>query len=228
MEMGLVDRELPFGDPICGAKRTLYRIRDPFLRFWFRFVEPNRSVLESRGTDAVEEYVATEMAHHVASALEDLARRSVQGVERAGRRWGSARRWWGAGTDRRPMEVDLVAEEDAGEALLVEEVKWSSPRRGRGLLAALERKAERLPFAAGRELVPVLWLRSKPADLPTDRVFAQVLDVLRRAPQGAAGWVASVNLNRGYWVEGMRIPLRSQFGSESFQCQGHKSTPCVS
>ncbi|MCU0302430.1 MAG: ATP-binding protein [Thermoanaerobaculales bacterium] len=181
MEMDLVEREVPFGDPERGSKRTLYRIRDPFLRFWFRFVEPGRSALEARRIEAVAEQVESGMPHHVATVWEDLARRSATRIELGGRRWGPARRWWGAGRDRRPLEVDLVAEDAAGEALLVGEVKWSAPRQGRGLLEALERKVERLPFVAGREVVTGLWLQSRPVDLPADQVVtpSQVLDVLR-------------------------------------------------
>ncbi len=52
---------------------------------------------------------------------------------------------------------------------------------GRELLAAQERKAERLPFASGREVVTIPWLRSKPSDLPAERVVtpARVLEVVR-------------------------------------------------
>ncbi len=35
MEMDLVTREVPFGASPRASKRTLYRIADPFLRFWF-------------------------------------------------------------------------------------------------------------------------------------------------------------------------------------------------
>ncbi len=47
-ELGLVRREMPFGTSPRDSKRPLYRIADPFLRFWFRFLEPNRSRLEAR------------------------------------------------------------------------------------------------------------------------------------------------------------------------------------
>ena len=181
MEMDLLVREVPFGEPVRGSKRTLYRIKDQFLRFWFRFVEPNRSRLEVRQLDVVAGEIAEGMGHHVGSVWEDLARQSVPRMKLDGLDWGPARRWWGAGLDRRPLEIDLVAEDASGKRLLIGEVKWASPRNGRRLSAELVSKIERLPFVKDREGMPVLWLKSVPADLPDERVVTprQVLDALR-------------------------------------------------
>ncbi len=180
MEMGLVTREVPYGAPRRASKRTLYRIADPFLRFWFRCVEPNRSRLEARQLEIVERDIAKEAKHHVASVWEDLARAGVPFLSVRDGSWGAARRWWGAGLDRRPLEIDLVAE-DTGGRLLVGEVKWSSPRDGGTLLRELEQKIGRLPFAAGREVTPMLWLAAPPEDLGRDQVVTprRVLDALR-------------------------------------------------
>lgn len=46
IELRLVRREIPFAASERSSKKTLYRIDDPFLSFWFRYVEPNRSRLE--------------------------------------------------------------------------------------------------------------------------------------------------------------------------------------
>ena len=180
MEMDLVAREVPFGARRRASKRTLYRIADPFLRFWFRCVEPHRSRLEARQLETVEQEIARETEHHVASVWEDIARESVPFLPVHGGRWGAARRWWGADIERRPLEIDLVAEDPDGR-LLVGEVKWSSPRRGGDLFRELEQKIARLPFAKDREVVPMLWLAAPPEDLGADQVFTprQVLDAVR-------------------------------------------------
>ncbi len=181
MEMDLVTREVPYGAPRRSSKRTLYRIADPFLRFWFRCVEPNRSRLGVRQLEIVEREIAPAARHHVASVWEDLARASVPFLPDHGGGWGAARRWWGPGLDRRPLEIDLVAEDAAGNRLLVGEVKWSSPNDGSVLLRELEQKIVRLPFVKGREVIPMLWLAASPEDLQDDQVITprRVLDALR-------------------------------------------------
>jgi len=181
MEMGLVEREVPFGAAVRGSKRTLYRITDPFLGFWFRFVEPNRSRLEARQVGVVERSIASDSRHHVSGVWEQLARQSVPLLRIHGETWGPASRWWGAGLDRKPLEVDLVAESAAGDRLLVGEVKWATPRSARRLEQELERKIERLPFVDGREVLPALWLAAVPDESRESLVITprQVLDVLR-------------------------------------------------
>jgi AAA+ ATPase superfamily predicted ATPase len=181
MEMGLVEREVPFGESTRSSRRTLYRIADPLLRFWFRFVEPNRSRLAARQVAAVQSDVENGMVHHVASVWEDLARAAVPRLRVGGGNWGQASRWWGAGLDRRPLEVDVVAESAAGDRLLVGEVKWAAPRSAKGIFAELKKKIDRLPFAEGRKVVPLLWLRETPRDIPAKNVVTpeKVLETLR-------------------------------------------------
>jgi len=181
MGMDLVTRELPFAAPARGSKRTRYRIADPFLKFWFRFVEPNRSRLEAGQLAEVEDEIGQRLAHHVGEVWEELARMYVPASGIAGETWGPASRWWGSGLDRRPLEVDCVAESTAGDRLLVGEVKWTAPRSAGRLLHELERKIERLPFVKGREVVPILFLAASPSDLPRGRVVTprQVMNTLR-------------------------------------------------
>lgn len=160
LEMELVVREIPFGAEERGSKRTLYRIADPFLRFWFRFVQPNRSRLEARQMAGVEREIAVRLPHHIGEAWEDLSRASVPALGIEGKSWGPARRYWGPGLDRQPLEVDLVAESQEDDTLLVGEAKWSEQRSPARALHELAQKVDRLPFAQGRPIVLALWCKN--------------------------------------------------------------------
>lgn len=181
IEMDLIARERPFGAAVRASKRTRYRISDPFLRYWFRFVEPARSRLEARQLGPIERAIAERSAHHAGEVWEELARASAARLELFGRRWGPAGRWWGAGLDRRPLEVDLVAESEAGDAVLVGEAKWSAPRDPARALAELERTAARLPIVAGRRVFVALWLKGAVRRPAGERVVTprRVLEVMR-------------------------------------------------
>lgn len=180
LDMGFVRREIPFGAPPRGGKRALYRIADPFLLFWYRFVGPQRSRLEARLVDAVAGEIEARFPHHVGEIWEELVRASVPRSDLFGKSWGSAARWWGPGTDRNPLELDLVAESLDGDELLVGEVKWSMPRDPARLLWELEAKAARCPIVGGRKVHPVLWLRDR-AEGMDERVVTpgSVLGALR-------------------------------------------------
>ncbi|MCU0243013.1 MAG: ATP-binding protein [Vicinamibacteria bacterium] len=162
LDLGLVRRDLPFGSSLRDTKRTAYRIADPFLRFWFRYVEPNRSRLEAGGLDHVAADVASALSAHVAGTWEDLVRESVPRTPYLDTNWGPSASWWGPGLDRRMMEVDVVAESSDRKALLVGEVKWQERVDWRHEARQLQQKAAQLPFVAGRVVRLALWTKRPP------------------------------------------------------------------
>lgn len=166
IDLGLVRRDVPFGESPRRGKRTAYRITDPFLRFWFRFVEPNRSRLEARALDEVARDVRVAMPGHVAGVWEDLVRESVPRARYLGWDWGPAGSWWGPGRDRRPMELDVVASSSDGRTLLVGEVRWSERLDWPRDVAELRRKAGNLPLADGKEVRLAIWHKRPPSRVP--------------------------------------------------------------
>lgn len=182
IDLGLVRRDVPFGATERNTKRTAYRIADPFLRFWFRFVDPNRSRLEARLIEEVAREVTRAFAGHVSGVWEDLVRESVPRSRYFRRDWGPAAPWWGPGIDRSPMEIDVVAESADGGAILVGEAKWSERLDWPRDLAELRRKAANLPLAAGKELRLALWVKSAARKLGREEgcfTPSKVLGVLR-------------------------------------------------
>ncbi len=167
LELGLLKRDLPWGTSTKTTKRTLYRIGDPLLAFWFRYVEPNRSRLGAGRTAAVLEDVRSDWPRHLGPAWEVLVREQVARRGALGEEWLPPARWWGPGRDRRPLELDLVAESARSpDRVLVGEVKLSlEPGEVERELASLRRRAEACPALEGRELVPAVWAL-RPADDP--------------------------------------------------------------
>ena len=124
---------------------------DPFLDFWYAFVQPNwskagflESVTERNAFDSVG-YIPYLGGVWERLVREEIQRRPLPGC---GERLQNAARWWGTGLDRRAMEIDVVAESLDGETLFVGEAKLSlSAGEAPSTLAELEDKARRLPFA---------------------------------------------------------------------------------
>lgn len=182
IELGYVQRDYPFGETAKSTKRTLYKLADPFLRFYFRFVEPQRSRLEL-GLDAqVSNEIQAGLPGHVAEAWEELARRSVPFLSAHGLSWKPAARWWGGGRDGNPLELDVVAESVDGSAVLVGEAKWGRrPKNVHGLHGQLMEKALLCPALAGRKIHTALWLGGGAAVGRAEDVYSeeQVLAALR-------------------------------------------------
>lgn len=122
--LGLVRRDVPFGEAERGGRRALYRIDDPFTRAWFRVVAPHRAAITS-GTRATRRaLVAGLWPALCAEAWEDLCRASVPRAAGAalGREgpWGPCARWWRGESP----EWDVVGASADGRRLLLGEVKW--------------------------------------------------------------------------------------------------------
>ena len=164
IDLGYVRREVPFGESVRSTRRSLYRLDDPFLLFWYRFVAPNRSRLEMDLIDPVRAEVGTRLAGHVAEVWEWLARRSVPRMKIDGLHWNPASRWWGRDADGDPLEIDVVAESCDRRRLLLGEVKWSDRADPAGTLAGLVHKARRIPFRHGRPVHYALWSKRGAAD----------------------------------------------------------------
>lgn len=182
LELDLLYREIPYGASPRDGKRTLYRIADPFLRFWFRFVEPNRSRLEAGQASRVVADIRASRPHHVASVWEELVRASVLGTSYGGPSWRAVGRFWGPGRDRTPLELDVVAESDDGRAVLVGEVKWTADADWHRLAAELAAKARNLPLVNDQKVILAIWAPNVPdRPAPGVRGFrpARVLAALR-------------------------------------------------
>jgi len=183
-EMAYVSKEVPFGEAEEKTKKTLYRIADPFMAFYYRFVVPNKSLLAMGRIDRVWALIQEQMPDHVGQHWETLCRQAVSGNTLCGHDWLLARRWWGKALNKQgeaeQIELDVVAESMDGKALLVGECKWNKADYSDRLLRELERKTRLLPFAKGKKVVPVLFLRERPLDAPAAPVFtpAEVMELL--------------------------------------------------
>jgi len=119
-----------------------HRILDNAVRFWYRFSHRNRSALEIEGVarvwaDRVEPFLDEYMGWRV---FEDMVREAFQ---RQHDQWGFPAavewaRWEGLDRNRRPIEIDVVAEL-TDRKLLTGEVKWSSSPVGESVHEGLLR-----------------------------------------------------------------------------------------
>ena len=127
--LALVERETPVTDP---DGRGVYRLTDQYLRFWFRYVLPNRSSLEQGATEPVRASIMDSLPTHVSWTFEDVCRQAVStpwfpvDCSRVGR-------WW-YGED----EIDVVGVDERTETLLLGECKWTAEPVSPSVLSSLE------------------------------------------------------------------------------------------
>lgn len=181
IDLGYLSKDVPFGTLEKNAKKSLYKIADPFMAFYYQFVVPNRSFIELQRPKPVEQALEAHFSEYVSLQWERLCRDAVTGNLIDSVLYGEAKRWWGAvlNEEQKPeqIELDVVAESVDKKHLLVGECKWGAQENGQQLTAELLRKARLLPFAKRHKIIPVLFLKTKPKEdignvfLP-DRVIA--------------------------------------------------------
>ncbi len=159
IELGYIEREIPFGESAKSSKRSLYKIKDPFMSFYFTFILPNKSRLEFGLIDRVWDEIKIQYDSYISYQWEDLCRQAVPFLTLNNIQFNPAARWWGSGNDHTAMEIDIVAESIDKTSILVGEVKWSESISYNKLSEQLQYKAENLPFAGNRNIIKVLFLK---------------------------------------------------------------------
>jgi AAA+ ATPase superfamily predicted ATPase len=182
-DLRLVERRVPVTEKQPDkSRRGIYRLRDPFLAFWFRFVAPNVSTLESGYTASVAQLVESDLSAFIGPIFEDLCRDWV--VEQAAlgglpflpERVGA---WWDG-----QEEIDVVAA--GADAVLLGECKWTSRPVGTNILDDLKRKAHSLVRSTGwRSVHYALFARG--GFTPAPETLAKEEGVLLVSPEDLLG-----------------------------------------
>ena len=181
VNLGYLRRRYPLEGRRRNPKRVRFRIDDPLLRFWFRFVFPNMSAIRSAGVArAFSERVAPSLDAWFGSCFERLCREAlpriyasegVDAVFEVGEYWSP------------DAQIDVVGMRDDNWTDLGE-CKWGTVRSPRAIEAELDRKAGLYPNTRGATLGRRYFVRRKPA-----------------AREGVKGWYSLQDL---YALDGLR------------------------
>ncbi|MDE0224058.1 MAG: ATP-binding protein [Gammaproteobacteria bacterium] len=160
VSLGYIERSYPCDGRRRNPRQLRLRIVDPLLKFWFRFVFPNTSILRSAGArQAFAERIAPSLEAWFGSCFEQLCREALpliyldEGVH-AGFEVGE---FWSKET-----QIDIVGVRDDNWTDLGE-CKWGRFGSTRALVGELEGKVARYPNTRGATLGRRYFVRRKPA-----------------------------------------------------------------
>ncbi len=137
LDASILARELPFGQGVRSTRKTLYRIQDPTIRFWFRTFSPHQSLWRTYAAAQKRKLIHD----HASTVFEDHCRALFPGSQR----------YWEPG-----VELDIVAPDpDDRKRLLVAEGKWRrlSVAARRVALRRLESQWSRCSLSASHRKV---------------------------------------------------------------------------
>lgn len=179
-QLDFIEREIPFGEHLKNSKKSLYKVSDSFMDFYFHFAVPNRSLIELGRTEIVMKRIREHFNQYVSGWWEKICRQAVSGGMIDGVVYNLASRWWGNVSKEETVELDVVAQSMDGKKLLVGECKWTEGEDADRLLYELKEKALKLPFLKKQEIVPMLFLKQEPIHGENNHIVLpqQVIDMI--------------------------------------------------
>ena len=142
IDLDILEREVPITeDNPEKSKRGLYKIKDNYLRFWFAFVYPNMSFIESGHSRVVMNKIKKSLVpNHIAFVYEDVCKERMWELN-ADNVWPfnftKLGRYWDAKT-----EIDIAALDLEGKNLILGECKYWQEPVGVNVLRDLEAKTD--------------------------------------------------------------------------------------
>ena len=153
IDLDILEREVPVTEEKPEkSKRGLYRIKDNYLRFWFAFVYPNMSFIESGNSRIVLDKIRKGLVtSHTAFVYEDVCREKMWDLNAEGAwpfHFSKIGRTWDG-----DVEIDIAALDPEGGNLILGECKYWQEPVGLNVLRDLEKKAESVSWGKQRRHV---------------------------------------------------------------------------
>ena len=158
IDLDILEREVPVTENNPErSKKGLYKIKDNYLRFWFAFVCPNRSFIESGHSEIVMSRIKKSLVkNHIAFVYEDVCKERMWQLNAEGAwpfNFTKLGRYWDAQT-----EIDIAALDPEGKNLILGECKYWQEPVGVDVLRSLEAKTNAVSWDRnGRKVWYVLF-----------------------------------------------------------------------
>lgn len=158
IDLDILEREVPVTENNPErSKKGLYKIKDNYLRFWFAFVYPNRSFIESGHSEIVMSKIKKSLVkNHIAFVYEDVCKERMWQLNAKGAwpfNFSKLGRYWDAQT-----EIDIAALDPEGKNLILGECKYWQEPVGVDVLRSLEAKTNAVSWERnGRRVWYVLF-----------------------------------------------------------------------
>lgn len=142
IDLDILEREVPITEENPEkSKKGLYKIKDNYLRFWFAFVYPNMSFIESGHSRIVMNKIRNSLVkNHIAFVYEDVCKERMWDLNAEGAwpfNFTKIGRYWDS-----KDEIDIVALDPEGKNLILGECKYWAEPVGVSVLRDLEAKTD--------------------------------------------------------------------------------------
>ena len=148
IDLDILEREVPATESKPEkSKMGLYKIKDNYLEFWFKFVYPYRSYTETDNTEFVMKKIKEGfVTNQVGFVYEEICRSEYMHNLVVNDAWdfvpNNIGRWW----DRKDTEIDIVAVDEDGKNIIFGECKYTTKPMDVDVYYALLEKVKKVDW----------------------------------------------------------------------------------
>ncbi|MEK6892897.1 MAG: ATP-binding protein [Nanoarchaeota archaeon] len=136
LEVDLIKREVPITENV-KSRNGRYSIKDNFIKFWFKFIYPQLSSVETGIFDTAQ--LKKEYPSYLGFIFEEISKQYLLKLRPIN--FNKLGRWWW-----KDQEIDIVGLNDSTKEMLICECKWQSNVDACKILAGLEEKEKNVDW----------------------------------------------------------------------------------
>lgn len=148
IDLDILEREVPVTEINPEkSKMGLYKIKDNYIKFWFLFIYPYKSFIETDYPDFVLDKIRKSfIPNHTSFVYEDICRKEYMNKLIVQDVWDfvpqKIGRWW----DRKDTEIDIVAVDENDNNIIFGECKYTNKPMDTDVYYSLLEKAKKVDW----------------------------------------------------------------------------------
>ena len=136
IKLHIIKKEFPVTSKKEKSRDTLYRFKDNYFQFWFRFVYSNKSMIEEGKNKLLLKQISDEFKKQVSFVFEEISRQFLLQSQNLPFIFNRIGKWW----DKK-REIDIVAINEQKKEIMFCECKWQENINPLEIFEGLKEKA---------------------------------------------------------------------------------------
>ena len=138
----IIKRETIITEDPRKSRNSIYIIRSPLFKFWFKFVYPNLRYIESSNFDLILDNLSKEINSYIGLEFEEVCKQIISKIKKdslVGTWWGHYRNTEGK---RKELDIDICTINEKTKEILFGECKWKNKINAETIVRDLSGKSK--------------------------------------------------------------------------------------
>ena len=143
----LIKKEVSFGEDILKSRKSIYSLNDNFLTFWFKYVLPNKDIIEKNKPEELVKIVQNNISDYLGYVFEQVVKEYMSIVFNI----SLCQRWW-----FKEDEIDLIGLNKVDDIMYFIECKYKKRQAGINVLEDLRKKSTLVRFKSKKKVFVIV------------------------------------------------------------------------